>query len=381
MSRLNIFESLKQLNLPLDLHANAYRLIATLESPMSYICNPLAASTLRELLKEVQFYHHGNHQRLEYLAVLFLGQIETLLMTCMGGVLTDKVGFFNLMEGIVLNLHDVAPITKADFQERIDSLLFGRPKRKIYPMESYNPKVSFVGSTAGMMVHSSVMGYLRATPDFEARQRKLDFLRRKVDDEQVDEQTRYLCIMLSNALHQHLKDDDTSKEDSFAIIFRKLMESAGLKDESNIINDCIKARNYAVHEGTYNIRKYGLRVLRFYLLLLFNSEVAISSENEIDSRSIEEYVRREVAKDIRNEKITKALGIAVNVAIVALLAWFAATFITSAYMKDTEIRQVRWTPTYSQLNARINEAIATKDTTQIIDIHDDLKWIDENILK
>lgn len=356
------------------LHRNAHRFLVTLECVSSKFYNPHAASIIRRLLQEVARVG-GNRRAVqrEHLIVLFMGQIETLLLSTCGG--QDRDSILNMYEGFVFDdMSAFRQISKVSFHEKIDSLLYGKPERTIYAIESYYPSVSFTDSSASLIVYSSVMRYLAGTPDMERRRRKLDFLERLSQDASQSDDTRRVCRSLAACMRSHLDEVNTGGGEAFDRMFRRLVANCGF--DRTLVDRCIRARNKAVHEGRCQC---GDDVLCLQFTMLFGSQVGESSANESARLQIEQKVETAVSGELVRVRTRKALSAAVIVAVVALFGYLVGMFVAGSYIGESDIERVRWNTESSQFNARMNELIATKDTSELLRVQHDLQWIDNYI--
>lgn len=265
----------------------------------------------------------------------------------------------------------ITPVSKVAMQEKIDSLLFARPERIICPMEGYNTTVMLGSENGQLMIHTSVMIYLNNTPDINHRQNKIDYLTRRANNPATDKFDAALCKRLADMLRAHLNDSNTEGGDSFNRLLHEIFQRNGIPEEA--INKCIKARNVAVHEGVAKCSNNTLAILLSQLIL---SKVAMEKS---DNSQLEQTVARELARDRLNMRISRFFQMLVPTILACSFIYYIASFAVGSYMGETDAQRLRWPVHDSQLNARINELIATKDTAQLIEIRNDLKWIDENI--
>lgn len=375
MPRINVYKALEFLGISVSLHKNAYRFLFTLESPSSNYYNPHAASIIRRLLALLGRgeMRRGNSRVIERLIVLLMGQIEVLLVNTYGGQDNDSV--LSMFDGFIFDdLSAFSQISKANFQEKIDSLLYGRTGRTIYSIESYCPGVSFSDRSASLVVYTSVMRYLNNTPDIERRRGKLAFLNRLADDEGESRVTRRISRMLSTYLRRHMDDVNTGGGDSFDRMFRRLVANYGFS--SILVDKCIKARNKAVHEG---VCRCGVEELALLFTVLFCSDAASRPLRGVTGSLVEQKAEAEVQRELRGRMFRKVVSVVVGVGVCSVFAYIIGMFVTGSYIGDSDIRRLRWDTSSSQFNARINELIATKDTSELLEVQRDLRWIDNAI--
>lgn len=346
------------------------RLLLTLEKPSSEYYNPHAAQTIRNLLQQIL----TNGKRRDYFLVLFLGQYETLLLhtrsdfdpqamlaVAMSEITGNTSSTFSLVQ----------PVSKVELQEKINSLLYARPERIIYPMEGYNTTVRLGSENGQLMIYTSVMIYLKNTQDINYRQNKIDYLTRRANNPSTDKFDAALCKRLADLLREHLNDANTDGGDSFNRLLHKVFQGRNIPEE--VIKKCIKARNVAVHEGKAKCSNNTFAVLLYPLIL---SKVAMEKS---DDSQLEQAVSRELVKDRFNMGVSRFFQVLIPAILACSFIFYIASFAVASYMGETDMQRLRWSVYNSQFDARINELIATKDTAQLIEVRNDLKWIDENI--
>lgn len=379
MARLNMIKALKVLGIPTSLAPNAYRLIYTLQSPKSQCYSPHAAITIKSLLCEIMIHRGKMTKRRDYLTLLFLGQVEALLVSTSTqyNILMACEAFDSVVNNrSVVDLDLIKPMPKVNFQEAIDSLLYGKPCRSITPLEGYAPNVRLGSENAMLLTFASVMRYLESTTDIEKRQRKLQWLKDQACSQTTNNLSsnfnRYLCEMLAAYITVYINENATSGGEAFSKIFNKLAKEHDVTDDT--IRRCIKARNMAVHEGVCRCPNSILSV--FLMLLILSLQATESSDNDI-----EEAVNESMSKDRNQIKTVKIISVAASVAIISMLGYIISMFVVGSYIGDSEIRSVYWPSNSPQLNARINELIATKDTVRLLELQSDMRWIEDNINK
>jgi|GEM_PF-5149958 len=382
MPRLNVLHALDALSLPESLHENVYRLLLTLENSESNHYNPYAADVIRRLL--INISDNGSLHERNYLTVSFMGQYESLLISLSGGINRNaalelfELAYSSIIGGTTPDLSLFKKITKVDFEEKISSLLYGSSARDIYAIENHYPKISLSEEGAGIMISAAVKRYLNSTPEPERRANKLRYLNAKAADTRLNKQDRLLCDLLARELAQYGEESQSEGGDMFNRIFRESIK--GLNVSEDLIKNCIKTRNKAVHEGKCRTSTTELAIM---LLVLFCSRPAIKPTDELDSNQsrIEADIRTEVAKDLRAKRNSKIRTVIFSAVSISALLYAIAVFVTGLFVGESEIRKVTWDTHSTQFNARINEVIATKDTTQLLEIQRDQKWINENLYK
>lgn len=370
MKRLNVLRVLKKLKLPSGMAEPTRRLLLTLENPSSEYYNPHAAETIRNLLQQIL----TNGKRRDYFLVLFLGQYESLLLNTRTDF--DPHSMLNVAMGAATGntsstLPLLKPVSKVILQEKIDSLLYARPERIIYPLEGYNTNVRLGTENGQLMIYTSVMIYLNNTPDINYRQNKIDYLTRRANNPTTDKFDAALCKRLADLLRVHLNDANTEGGDSFNRLLRKVFQGSDIPEEA--IKKCIKARNAAVHEGKAKCSNSTFAILLYQLIL---SEVAMEKS---DNSQVEQTVARELARDRFNMGVSRFFQMLIPTILACSFIYYIVSFAIGSYIGKTDMQRLSWPIHDSQFNARINELIATKDTAQLIEVRNDLKWIDENI--
>ena len=385
MSRLNMLKVIKALHFPEETHSSLYRLLFTLESPGSKYYNPHAAQILYSLFLELSRNGTNGSDERNRLYVLFLGVYESLMVSLCSFPSSESVykvgmnemarylGFTDKGEISVITL--VSPISKFDLGEKVAALLYARKEKRVTTIENYCPRVELGSLGAELMVNAMVKIYIASTPESEKREKKLIFLKKRVKDLTNDEDERWICEMIVNGLENH---SDLVNSGGGDIFNRLLREAIGNKNNESTIRKCVNARNKAVHEGNAEADN---EVLGQLLYLLVKTPPALSSEEvySFENEQIDRKVTIEVSKDLRYRRVSRIIGKIMVGIIMCVIVWIGSIIVASIFAGKTDMDKLRWESVDQQLDVRINEAIATKDTAQLLKIQHDLKWIKENL--
>lgn len=386
MSRLNMLKVVETFNYPKDFHSSLYRLLFTLESPESVYYSPHAAQILRAILLDISRNGYKRSDEMNRLYVLFLGTYESLMVTLRSHMSSDSRDRFEenelwrylgFPEDVKFSEKTMLkPITKYELGERAESLLYAREERKVIPIENYCPKFKLGSAGAKMLIDAIVKMYVASTTDEERRKNKLIFLKKRANDGTRGEDERLICEMLADSLENSSGSGKVRGGDLFNRLLREV--SGNNPEHERIVGRIIKARNMAVHEGHAETDDVALANMISLLAVTVPAQRS-DREARLDSEVIERKVADEVSKDLRSRKLSATFGKIFAGLVIAVAVWIGAIMIASVFAGKTDMEKLRWEPIEGQLDVRINEAIATKDTTQLLKIQRDLKWINDHL--